>query len=169
MTTPLRIFLTNFSKCCTIFCVVILMATTVTAQESFLGEIKVFAGNFEPRGWAFCDGRLLNVNEYNTLFSVLGTVYGGDGRTTFALPDLRGRVPIQQGQGPGLSNRRLGLKYGSENGAASTSGPATSVAGPLRVGNGNSVSTNMQPSLVMNYIICVRSGPGYDGVFPSRN
>lgn len=75
----------------------------------------MFAGNFAPRGYAFCDGQLLAVSQNDALFSLYGTIYGGDGRTTFGLPDLRGRVPIHQGQGPGLSSRRLGSKGGSEN------------------------------------------------------
>ena len=70
--------------------------------------------NFAPRGYAFCDGQLLAVSQNDALFSLLGTMYGGDGRTTFGLPDLRGRVPIHQGTGPGLSQRRLGAKAGSE-------------------------------------------------------
>ncbi len=83
--------------------------------EPFVGQIKIFAGNFAPRGWAFCDGQLLAVSQNDALFSLLGTIYGGDGRTTFGLPDLRGRIPLHAGQGPGLSNRRLGSKGGSEN------------------------------------------------------
>ena len=76
----------------------------------------MFAGNFAPRGWAFCDGQLLGVSQNDALFSLLGTIYGGDGRTTFGLPDLRGRIPIHAGssQGPGLSPRRLGAKAGAE-------------------------------------------------------
>ncbi|WP_245926793.1 phage tail protein [Breoghania corrubedonensis] len=74
----------------------------------------MFAGNFAPRGWAFCDGQLLAVSQNDALFSLFGTIYGGDGRTTFGLPDLRGRIPLHQGQGPGLSERRLGSKSGAE-------------------------------------------------------
>ena len=84
-------------------------------SEPFVGEIRMFAGNFAPRGWAYCDGQLLAVSQNDALFSLLGTIYGGDGRTTFGLPDLRGRVPIHAGSGPGLSPRRLGAKAGSEN------------------------------------------------------
>lgn len=84
-------------------------------SEPFVGEVRMFAGNFAPRGWAFCDGQLLAVSQNDALFSLLGTIYGGDGRTTFGLPDLRGRVPIHAGSGPGLSPRRLGAKAGSEN------------------------------------------------------
>lgn len=83
-------------------------------SEPFVGEIRMFAGNFAPRGWAFCDGQLLAVSQNDALFSLLGTIYGGDGRTTFGLPDLRGRIPIHAGTGPGLSPRRLGAKAGSE-------------------------------------------------------
>lgn len=83
-------------------------------SEPFVGEIRMFAGNFAPRGWAFCDGQLLAVSQNDALFSLLGTIYGGDGRTTFALPDLRGRIPIHAGTGPGLSPRRLGAKFGTE-------------------------------------------------------
>lgn len=84
-------------------------------SEPYVGEIRMFAGNFAPRGWAFCDGQLLAVSQNDALFSLLGTIYGGDGRTTFGLPDLRGRIPIHAGHGPGLSERRLGAKGGEEN------------------------------------------------------
>ncbi len=83
-------------------------------SEPFVGQITMFAGNFAPRGWAYCDGQLLAVSQNDVLFSLLGTIYGGDGRTTFGLPDLRGRIPIHQGGGPGLSNRNLGSKSGAE-------------------------------------------------------
>lgn len=83
-------------------------------SEPFVGEVRMFAGNFAPRGWAFCDGQLLAVSQNDALFSLLGTIYGGDGRTTFGLPDLRGRIPIHAGTGPGLSPRRLGAKSGEE-------------------------------------------------------
>jgi len=74
----------------------------------------MFAGNFAPRAWAFCDGQLLAVSQNDALFSLLGTIYGGDGRTTFGLPDFRGRIPLHAGSGPGLSTRPLGAKGGSE-------------------------------------------------------
>ena len=85
------------------------------ATAPYVGQIKMFAGNFAPRGWAFCDGQLLAVNQNEALFSLLGTIYGGDGRTTFGLPDLRGRVPVADGQGLDLTDRKLGAKFGSEN------------------------------------------------------
>ncbi|MFC5049976.1 phage tail protein [Rubritalea spongiae] len=83
-------------------------------MDPFLAEIKMFAGNFAPRGWAFCDGQLLPISQYSAVFSLVGTIYGGDGRTTFALPDLRSRVPVHPGSGPGLSTYRLGQKGGAE-------------------------------------------------------
>ncbi|WP_323814973.1 phage tail protein [Cellvibrio sp. NN19] len=84
-------------------------------MDQFLGEIRMFAGNFAPRGWAFCEGQLLAISSNTALFSLLGTVYGGDGRTTFALPDLRGRAPIGVGSGPGLSPVAQGQKSGVES------------------------------------------------------
>lgn len=84
------------------------------AQEPLLGEIRMFGGNFAPRGWAMCDGQILPISQNSALFSLLGTMYGGDGRTTFALPDLRGRAPIHHGTGPGLSEKRIGQKSGTE-------------------------------------------------------
>lgn len=83
-------------------------------MEPFIGQIMGFGGNFAPRGWAFCDGQLLPISSNSALFSILGTIYGGDGRTTFALPDLRGRVAIQHGNGPGLQNYPQGSKGGAE-------------------------------------------------------
>jgi microcystin-dependent protein len=82
-------------------------------SEPTIGEIAMFAGNFAPRNWALCDGQLLPINQNQALFSILGTTYGGDGRTTFALPDLRGRVPLHPGTGPGLPTYRLGQKGGT--------------------------------------------------------
>ena len=83
-------------------------------SEPFVGEIRMFAGNFASRGHAFCDGQLLAISQNDALISLLGTVYGGDGRTTFGLPDLRGRIPLHAGTGPGLSERRLGSVSGGE-------------------------------------------------------
>ena len=84
-------------------------------SEPFIGEIRLVGFNFPPRGWAFCDGQLVAVNQNEALFSLLGTIYGGDGRTTFGLPDLRGRMALHQGTGAGLSNIRIGARSGSEN------------------------------------------------------
>src|SRR5207249_2114418 len=89
-----------------------LLARAVLAQEAFVGEIRMVAFNFAPTGWALCDGQLLSIAQNTALFSLLGTTYGGDGQTTFALPDLRERVPIHAGSGP--------RELGSTGGVAST-------------------------------------------------
>lgn len=86
----------------------------MAAVDPLLGSISMFAGNFAPRGWALCQGQLLAISQNTALFSILGTTYGGDGRTTFALPDLRGRAPVSSGHGPGLSQRNLGSRSGTE-------------------------------------------------------
>ena len=134
-------------------------------NEAFIGSIVMFAGNFAPRGWAFCDGQLLPIQEHQSLFSILGTTYGGDGRTTFALPDLRGRIPMHPGSGPGLSPRQLGDTLGTEITRlpidtvssirfwGSTNIPVTRAVGQI---------SNVQPSCCVNFIICL------EGVFPSR-
>ena len=83
-------------------------------SEPFIAEIKIFAGNFAPRGYAFCDGTLLPIAQNTALFSLIGTTYGGDGRTTTALPNLKGRAPMHPGRGPGLASRRLGELGGTE-------------------------------------------------------
>jgi microcystin-dependent protein len=83
-------------------------------SEPFIAEIRIFAGNFAPRGWAFCDGQLLPISQNTALFSLIGTTYGGDGRSTIALPNLQGRAPMHPGRGPGLTTRRLGEKVGVE-------------------------------------------------------
>ena len=83
-------------------------------SEQFIGEIRMFGFNFAPQGWALCDGQLLPISQNTALFSLLGTTYGGDGRTTFALPDMRSRVPVHQGQGAGLSSYAEGQAGGAE-------------------------------------------------------
>ena len=86
----------------------------MSASQPFVGEIFLFAGNFAPSGWAFCSGQLMAISENPALFSLIGTTYGGDGVSTFALPDLRGRTPLHQGQGSGLSNYVIGQLGGLE-------------------------------------------------------
>ena len=201
-------------------------------MDTFIGQIIMFAGNFAPRDWAFCDGELLPISQNQSLYSILGTTYGGDGRTTFGLPDFRGRVPIGQGQGNGLTSRIMGEQIGIEDitlstaqmpihsHAAETTISGSSVTAKLKASSaegttnvplnnylakpsniglqsinmydssadiemasdaieidlsavtanttsddtgGNSAHNNIQPSLVMNYIICV------NGVYPSRS
>lgn len=194
-------------------------------MDGTIAEIRMFAGNFAPRNWAYCAGQLEAISQNQALFSLVGTIYGGDGRTTFALPDFRGRAPVGTGHGPGLTNRVLGSRYGYEDHtltvaempshthtAVVTGSPSATAAvnagstgtsnnpegnywGPAGLGqsiysdsaavemasdavqitsitglgitnsvtggsNGFSIS---QPSLVMNFIICVV------GIYPSRN
>lgn len=81
-------------------------------SEPFVAEVRIFAGNFAPRGWAFCNGQLLPISQNTALFSLIGTTYGGDGRTTTALPNLQGRAPMHPGRGSGLTDRRLGESGG---------------------------------------------------------
>lgn len=104
----------------TILCFILASFFGVTENNAqsanpMIGEVAIFAGNFAPRGWAFCDGQLLPIAQHTALFSILGTTYGGDGRTTFGLPDLRGRAAMHPGGGPGLTSRRLGEKVGVES------------------------------------------------------
>lgn len=84
-------------------------------SEPFIAEIRIFAGNFAPSSWAFCNGQLLPVAQNTALFSIIGTTYGGDGETTLGLPNLQGRAPMHPGRGPGLTNRRLGERTGTES------------------------------------------------------
>jgi microcystin-dependent protein len=84
-------------------------------SSPYVGEIRMFGGNFAPAGWAFCAGQLMPISENDTLFNLIGTTYGGDGQETFGLPDLQGRIPLHAGQGPGISqNYQLGEKAGVE-------------------------------------------------------
>lgn len=106
-------------------------------MEPFIGQVMMFGGNFAPRGWAFCEGQLLAISSNSALFSILGTTYGGDGRTTFGLPDLRGRVAIQQGNGPGLPSYRLGQRGGNPTTTLLTQNlPPAQVSIPSASGDG---------------------------------
>lgn len=106
----------TFAPRCLALAVVLALGTRriEAAVDPLLGEVIMFAGNFAPRGWALCDGQLLPISSNSALFSIIGTIYGGDGRTTFALPDLRSRSPMHAGRGPGLSHRDLGHRNGQE-------------------------------------------------------
>lgn len=111
-------------------------------SEPFIAEIKMFAGNFAPRGFAFCDGQLLAISQNTALFSLVGTIYGGDGRTTMGLPDLRGRFPMHPGSGPGLTPRQLGQKSGTETNTLTASNMpphSHSVNPPANAGEGQKV------------------------------
>lgn len=101
-----KIFTLIFSTVC---------LTSIFAQEAYLGEIRMFAGNYAPQGWMLCNGQTLQIQQYNALFAVIGATYGGNGTTTFMLPNLCGRVPLGMGQGAGLTNRPLAQSGGEEN------------------------------------------------------
>ena len=170
-------------------------------SEPFTAEIRIFAGNFAPRGWAFCDGQLLPISQNTALFSLIGTTYGGDGRSTTALPNLSGRAPMHPGRGPGLTARRLGQRGGVESvtlseaqmpdhshnaqgsgGPANQRGPggnlpavgvgrgavayqqstATVSFEDLGDAGGSQSHNNLQPYLVLNFIIALQ------GLYPSR-
>jgi microcystin-dependent protein len=127
-------------------------------MEEYIGTIKLYAGNYAPHGWAFCTGQLLPISQNTALFSVLGTNYGGDGRVTFGLPDLRGRVPVGAGQGNGLQYVELGAKAGSETVTLTAQAAA---AGTVSVAS-SQPHNNVQPSLGLNFIICMH------GLYPRR-
>lgn len=108
-------------------------------SDPFVAEIRIFAGNFAPRGWALCNGQLLSISQNTALFSLLGTTYGGDGKTTFALPNLQGSAPMQPGQGPGLSLHDLGETGGVPNVTLLTS--EIPIHTHQAVGSGNDATT----------------------------
>jgi len=116
--------------------------TKLLFAQSYIGEIRLFAGTYAPNGWAFCDGSILPISENDALFSLIGTTYGGDGQSTFALPDFRGRVPIGMGQGPGLSNRSHGEIGGQETVTLSTANmPSHTHLGQIVVNSGNATTS----------------------------
>jgi microcystin-dependent protein len=174
--------------------------------DQFLGEIRIFGGNFAPVGWAFCNGQILSISQNTALFSLLGTQFGGNGTSNFALPNLQGSVPVDQGNGAGLTPRDMGETGGEQDvtlsqatmashfhqmsGAATsassvTPGPAMALAQPtaaapvyqtsLPIGSpttlnagavnpsgGSQPHNNLQPFLVLNFIIALQ------GIFPAR-
>lgn len=142
-------------------------------DEAFIGEIKLFAGNYAPSGYAICAGQLMPISQNAALFSILGTTYGGNGVNTFALPDLRGRAAIGVGNGPGLTPRYLGDMVGSESAAQSTGPVVASVEGEgvtaqqgmaLVPPQGPTATVpTVPPSLALNYIICLY------GYYPVRD
>ncbi|WP_348789227.1 tail fiber protein [Leifsonia sp. NPDC080035] len=148
-------------------------------SDPYIGEIRMFAGTFEPQGWMFCQGQTLSVAAYPALFSLLGTYYGGDGVTTFALPDLRGRFPVGTGQGGGRSSYQLG-QYGgaqsvtviapqipshSHSVAAADSPTTTSAAGAFPAGWADAPYSSTAPSTALAPVQLAQSG----GTLPHEN
>ena len=127
--------------------------------EGTIGEIRMFAGTFAPQDWMLCAGQLLSIAQFTALYSVIGTNYGGNGSTNFALPDLRGRVPVGAGQGIGLTPINVGQFFGTEKDNSipfqAASGTEVNVELPQ-------VKDNHQPSLGINYVICI------NGNYPTR-
>jgi microcystin-dependent protein len=172
-------------------------------SEPFIAEVRIFGGNFAPKGWAMCNGQILPIQQNQALFAIIGTTYGGNGTTTFALPNLQQRIPLHFGNGPGLSNRTLGEAGGeaahtlrlqelpmhnhslnASTAAASVQSPAGALLaepasaappyhdpnalglmppGSLSLTGGNNPHNNLQPYLVLNFIIALV------GIFPSRD
>jgi len=128
-------------------------------MDQYIGEIRLFAGDYAPEDWAICDGRLLNINQYNVLYSLIGTTYGGNGTTTFAVPDLRGRAPVGIGQGVGLTARNLGSAFGTEA-VTLTSAQMPTHTHPMTVSTG--AATNIGPSnALLGNAGCTVSGTSY--------
>ncbi len=132
-------------------------------MEQFVGQLMLFGGNFAPVGWLQCNGQLLPISEYDVLYTILGTTYGGDGVTTFGLPDLRGRVPVHAGNGSGLPPVALGQMSGSES-VTMTQSNMPSHAHPAAVSvtpGCNSTDDEADPSPVGNYLIQRPAGNTY--------
>jgi microcystin-dependent protein len=157
------------SRCRVLLFLVVVVAVVACvpagAQNPYLGEIRYVAFNFAPKGWMTCSGQLLAISENQALFQLLGTTFGGDGKSTFGLPDMRGRVPVGTGQGLGLTNRTLGEQGGQEsvaltvaqmpahrhtlnasNAAASSNGPAGNV---LAATSSTAIYTNQAPDVTL--------------------
>lgn len=165
----------------------------------FIAEIVMFGGNFAPRSWAFCSGQIMSIAQNTALFSLLGTTYGGNGQTTFALPDLRGRVPMHPGSGPGLTPRSLGEQSGSEtvtlqttqipahnhllnanNAAANDTIPNGAFFSEGSIYTTNAANAQLNPAAISNTggsqphnniqpFLCVNFIIATQGIFPSRN
>jgi len=168
-------------------------------MEPFIGTVLMFAGNFAPRGWALCNGQLLAISSHSALFSILGTTYGGDGVSTFGLPELRGRVAIHEGNGPGLSPHSLGQRSGAEtvtlttnnlpshthtmnasNDSPSTTNPTGAALSDGNIYNAEGPKAQMnaltigntgsgQPVSVMQPYLALNFIIALEGLYPSRN
>lgn len=124
-------------------------------SEPFLSEIRMFGGNFAPKGWATCDGQILSIASNTALFSLLGTNYGGNGQTTFGLPDLRGRSPMHQGSGAGLSPRSIG-EQGGETSVTLNSGEMASHSHPI---SGAVIANSTATAIPSNTSLFTNSAP----------
>ncbi len=145
-----------------ILLVILLKFTTTTfSQDGLVGEIKLFAGNYAPIGWMLCQGQTLKVNDNQALFSIINNTYGGDGVKTFQIPDLRGRVPIGVGVVQNSKGVNLGDKIGTDFIKPDTK-LVDSKPGKTNISVAVDPIDNKQPSLGLNYIICI------NGVYPSR-
>lgn len=168
-------------------------------SSPFLGEIRLFPYSFAPRGWAFCQGQIMSISQNTALFSLLGTTFGGNGQTTFALPDLRGRQAISSGQGPGLSSYVLGQVSGSETESLSVNNlpshnhlvgavkntPNAGNANGTMMANGSfyqsgAADINMNPAMIgltggnqpfdiLDPYLCLNYCIALEGIYPSRN
>ena len=177
----------------------LLLSPASQAQEAYLGDIKWVGFNFAPRGWASCDGQLLPINQNQALFSLLGNTYGGDGRTTFALPDMRSRSPLHVGTGPGLNNYNQGQMGGVEtvtlsaaqmpshthtamgsSASGTLNSPANNVLGGIRRGYDSSANAAMDVTAIASAggsqshenrspYLAVQCIIALQGIFPSRN
>jgi len=141
------------------------LSAPAQARAPMLGEIMMFGGTFCPRNWTEAAGQLLPISSNTALFSIYGTTYGGDGRTTFALPDLRGRVPIGVGQGPGLTSYPLGAKGGveSSNAGQVRTAPSTASNGVTALTTRGGGLENRQPYTTIRYCVATQ------GIFPPRS
>jgi microcystin-dependent protein len=158
-------------------------------SEAFVGEIRIFGGNYAPVNWRICDGSMLSISNEQVLFTLIGTTYGGDGVNTFALPDLRSRVPVGQGQGPGLTARLIGQSFGTESvtlnstqlpphshalaataAAATASSPANALFAAQVDGDKIYVAasaSNQPATLASTSVTSTGNGGAHDNVMPS--
>ena len=132
-------------------------------SDPFVAEIRIFPFNFAPKGWAFCDGQIMPISQNTALFSLLGTTYGGDGKSTFALPNLQGRAPMHPGQGPGLSLHDLGEEGGSDTVTLlATEMPAHSHT--VNASNSDSIDQSPENELLAGGVAVTPYGPAGTGV-----
>lgn len=129
-------------------------------MEPFIGQIQLFGFNFAPRGWALCEGQLLPISQWTALFSLLGTTFGGDGETTFALPDLRGRSPVGVGSGPGLDTITWGVRAGNYQKTLTVSNmPSHNHISNMDVNTANGEESNPQNNVIAAHAAAFAEDP----------